>query len=576
VRRRWTHSIRARLVALVLAVALPLFGVLLWGFWAEVRREHGDARELALRIARSTASDLEASNERSNALLQRMAERPKIRQPQAGNCDSLFAIVDFFPQYLTLLLYDTHGALVCVATPQPEDRAYTGAALAAIGERLRAGGAVPRDPLVLTTGGRWISVAFQPVESDGVTNGILALVQYLDLGVDAYPPETVLTIADRDGRIVARSRDGGRVIGGNVHKSGIGRLVQQGDEGRGEAAGVDGVLRQYGYRRIRGTGWLVFAGVPSGVAMAAVRSLLWRGVVAGVLMIGVVVLLAIRISTTIEQPLDVLAGAAERLGREGYGDEGESEPVLAGGPNEIATVADAFNRMTVSRADAERALEASRAELEALSKKLLEVQEEERSRIAREIHDEMAQLLTALKMDVGGLLRAAEPLTAEQQSMAARIRTALAETMSSVHRISAELRPAVLDDFGLVAAIESEARLFEQRTGIECEVSFPEGLSLGADAEAAVYRIVQEAMTNVARHADAGRMEIRAVTSGGEVCIEIRDDGRGIAPAQLADRRSLGIVGMRERARGIGATLLVEGAAGGGTIVSLRLARRTA
>jgi signal transduction histidine kinase len=293
-------------------------------------------------------------------------------------------------------------------------------------------------------------------------------------------------------------------------------------------------------------------------------------------MIGVVVLLAIAISTTIERPLDVLAHAAERLGREGYGEAGSGKPVPVGGPNEIATVADAFNRMTVSRADAEGALESSRAELEALSKKLLDVQEEERSRIAREIHDEMAQLLTALKMDVGGLLRAAEPLTAEQQSMAARIRTALAETMSSVHRISTELRPAVLDDFGLVAAIESEARLFEQRTGIECEVSFPEQLSLGPEADAAVYRIVQEAMTNVARHADAGRMEIRAVKAGDELSIEIRDDGRGIAPQQLADRHSLGLVGMRERARNIGATLVVDGTAGRGTLVSLRLTRRTA
>jgi signal transduction histidine kinase len=115
-------------------------------------------------------------------------------------------------------------------------------------------------------------------------------------------------------------------------------------------------------------------------------------------------------------------------------------------------------------------------------------------------------------------------------------------------------------------------RVFERRTGIECELSFEQDeLSLGSDIDAAVYRIVQEAMTNVARHSNASRMEIRLRRRPRELLVDIRDDGRGIALQEIADSRSLGLVGMRERARGIGGELEVEGTPGRGTIVSLRV-----
>ena len=205
------------------------------------------------------------------------------------------------------------------------------------------------------------------------------------------------------------------------------------------------------------------------------------------------------------------------------------------------------------------------------------MEEEERSRIAREIHDELGQLLTALNMDIGGLLRSAEPLDAEQKMMARRIRQALTETLSSVQRISSELRPAALDDFGLIAAIESEVHTFEERTGIECDLSLPEdAVPLGPEADVAIYRIVQEAMTNVARHSHASRLEIHVRQRPDEVLVEIRDDGEGISCAKLTDRNSLGIAGMRERAKRIGAILEVEGTEGHGTIVSVRVPIKSA
>jgi signal transduction histidine kinase len=559
-----------RLFALVAAVAVPLLGVLGWVSWAEFERVHRDARELALRIARSYAADIEAANVRSAHLLDRMSERPKIRNAHAGDCDSLFAIVDFFPQYITLLLYDPSGALICASTPQESDQR-----LAAIAERdvtayLGAGSPQLDVPILRKFGDEWVSIAFRNVQSNGQHTGVLALVQSFDLDVSSYPEATVLTVADSRGRVIARSVRAEKWLGRNVHESELAKLTLTPGEGRVQARGVDGQLRQYGYTRVAGTGWHVFVGVPAGVAMAAVWSLALRGITAGAIVLVIVVLLAYRLAATIERPLEVLATAAQRTGVEGYGVK-----VPTGGPHEVAMVAEAFNRMVDSRADAENALVESRHQLQALSKRLLDVQEEERARIAREVHDQLGQALTALKMDVGGLLRETPPQTPQQEAMTNRIRTTLDDTLDAVQRISSELRPGTLDDFGLTAAINSDVRAFEERTGIECEVSFPEAdPPLEVDTQTAVYRIVQEAMTNVARHSDATRVEIRARVRGDEMVIEVRDDGRGIRPEEIDARDALGLAGMRERARLVGGSLDVEGVDGRGTIVSLRVPLR--
>lgn len=559
------QSIRSRLIALVLAVALPLLGLLVWLFWAEISRVHNSAQDLALRIARSISSDMSSSNARASALLSRMTSRPKIRHATAGDCDSLFAIVDFFPQYLNLVLLDTRGAIICSATPTEADAKISAAAEKIISARLRDARQPNYDSVIMPIGGKWISVDFRPIREGETVTGVLALEQYLDLDVGAFPTGTVVTIADANGRIIARTPDGDRWMGRDYSTTGAGRIATKVREGRAQARGLDGITKQYGFTRVPDRDWVIYVGIPAGVGRAAVRTLIVRGLSAGLIICAVVLLLALRLARTIKSPLDVLAGAAKRVADDGYVGR-----VPADGPREIAVVAQAFNHMIESRSVSDSALEA-------LSKKLLDVQEEERSRIAREIHDELGQLLTALKMDIFGLLNTAEPLSADQKAMARRIRQALAQTISSVQRISSELRPAALDDFGLLAAIESDVHTFEERTGVECDLSFPsDTLSFGSEADAAIYRIVQEAMTNVARHSDATRLEIKLRQNDGFASLEIRDDGKGIPAEKVRDHRSIGIIGMRERARRIGAIVEVEGVEGRGTVVSVRIPVQTA
>lgn len=552
----------------MLAVGVPLLGVLAWGFAEELDREHEGARARALRIAKAYASTVSGEVRDSRALLDRMASRPLIRHPVAGTCDSLFAVADFFPQYPNLLLYDSQDRLLCSAGPQPDDVAASDAAEHAIA-RLRTSGDVRLldDPVFVATPESWLLVSFLRTGNAAPGSGYLALVAYFDMDVSSYPRGTVVTIADAQGNVVARSGNDHRWIGTNVGGSELGKLARTLNEGRGQARGIDGELRQYGFTRIEGTNWMLFVGVPNAVAMASVRSLLFRGLGAALVVLILVGILSIKISSTVEKPLEQLAAAVERMGDEGFG-----RHVSATGPREIAVVADAFNRMAERRARAEGALIESQRELAALSRKVLDVQEQERRKIAHEIHDQLGQLLTALKMDIGGLSASLGEATAAQSTMVTRIRRALDETIESVRRIASELRPAMLDDFGLVAAIQSDVRAFEDRTGIECELSTPDRtMPIDRDAEVVVYRIVQEALTNVARHSDATRVEIRIRLRDDDMLVEVRDDGRGFRPNQSRERQSLGLAFMRERARGIGGELEIEGVEGRGTIVSLRL-----
>src|SRR5207245_5691470 len=184
-----------------------------------------------------------------------------------------------------------------------------------------------------------------------VSDRVLALEEDLALSVDAFPTGTVVTLVDGHGTILARSSDGERWIGYNIRSTGLDVLAQQGQKGRAEARGVDGVLRQYGFTRIDGSDWALYVGIPAGIARSAVRDTISRGAAAGIIICLVVMLIALQLATTIKRPLDGLARAAPRVADEGY-----SGSVPDDGPREIAVVAQAFNRMIDHRSDDERAL----------------------------------------------------------------------------------------------------------------------------------------------------------------------------------------------------------------------------
>jgi signal transduction histidine kinase len=217
----------------------------------------------------------------------------------------------------------------------------------------------------------------------------------------------------------------------------------------------------------------------------------------------------------------------------------------------------------------EEQLRISNEKLRALAARLQSVREEESIRIAREIHDELGGALTALKMDLASLGKSLSQSGDELIPVRfAALSDLIDETVQKVRNISTELRPSVLDDLGLVAAIEWQAREFQKRTEIECRtVSDEEEVSLSAEKSTAVFRIFQEILTNVARHAYASRIEISVEEQRGTLVLTVFDNGIGISQAELSDTKSLGLLGMRERALICGGHIEVTGRKGEGTKV---------
>ncbi len=213
----------------------------------------------------------------------------------------------------------------------------------------------------------------------------------------------------------------------------------------------------------------------------------------------------------------------------------------------------------------------SRQELRDLTARLQLVREEERTHIAREVHDELGQALTGLKIDLAWLKSRVvdRPAVAERvQSVIVRIDGA----MDTVRRIATDLRPSVLDDLGLVAAVEWQAQEFERSTGITTRLAVLAAHSeLNDRCATTVFRILQEALTNVARHARASEVHITLRVGAEVLVLEVKDNGRGISEAERASPRSLGLVGLRERAIACGGELVIGGVRGHGTTVSVSI-----
>jgi len=226
------------------------------------------------------------------------------------------------------------------------------------------------------------------------------------------------------------------------------------------------------------------------------------------------------------------------------------------------------------RKQAEDALRESQRELRQLSARVLEAREEEKARIARELHDELGQLLTALKMDLGWL-RERLPADPELARRTAEMGALLDQTVGATRRISADLRPLMLDDLGLADAAAWLVDDFARRSGVACRVDIAEELQEVSKAVAtAVYRAIQESLTNIARHAGAKSAWVVVAVEDGAIHVEVEDDGRGIAPEDLAKARSLGLKGMRERIAFLGGSLEVARAPRGGTRLRLRVPLR--
>ncbi len=229
-------------------------------------------------------------------------------------------------------------------------------------------------------------------------------------------------------------------------------------------------------------------------------------------------------------------------------------------------------RDVTERTRAEHDLRESREEIRNLALTASSVREQEKSRIARELHDELGQALTALKIDVGWLREHLEGSPQEVEGKLGAMQVLLDGTVAAARRIAADLRPLMLDDLGLVAACEWLAHNFQQRTGTPCELVLGAGeLDLPDPYATAVFRVLQESLTNVAKHAEATQVEVTLERSEATMILTVRDNGRGFTPSGPRKQGSYGLVGLRERAYLLGGDIRVESAPGQGTFIEMRL-----
>jgi PAS domain S-box-containing protein len=232
----------------------------------------------------------------------------------------------------------------------------------------------------------------------------------------------------------------------------------------------------------------------------------------------------------------------------------------------------AIVRDNTERKRAQDEVASSHSMLRALAAHLQSIREDERARIAREVHDELGQALTGIKMDIAWITArlpdGEKPVRERVKSMSALVDG----TIQTVRKIATELRPGVLDNLGLVAALEWQAGEFQARTGIACSLDAQfDDRGLGQERRTAVFRILQETLTNVARHSKASAVTVTLKESAGQLVMEIKDNGQGMTAERISNSKSLGLLGMKERALILGGELQIASAPGQGTAVTVRV-----
>ena len=231
-----------------------------------------------------------------------------------------------------------------------------------------------------------------------------------------------------------------------------------------------------------------------------------------------------------------------------------------------------IGRDITEKKTAEETLRESREQLRNLASHLQSIREEERTVVAREIHDELGQALTAIKMDLSWLNKRMP----EKQDLLFKKTKSMSElidsTIQTVQRISAELRPGLLDDIGILAAIEWQAEEFKKRTGIACELSVgSQDITLDSERSTAIFRIFQETLTNITRHANATKVKVNLLKKGNRLELKIKDNGKGITREKISDSKSLGLVGIQERVHFLGGTITIKGIQGKGTTIAVSI-----
>lgn len=382
-------------------------------------------------------------------------------------------------------------------------------------------------------------------------------LSYLIEGIIREKDVAYVIIEDGEGEIIARSGEKKRDLIKEYKAPVITELVPEGED----ELGIITETREQRGEEVIGT---VRLGVSlSGLSekTTQIRRVIYLVVIIVVLISGLGVFLGVRI--LIIHPLENLISGINRIGA---GDLSHRVRVRA--RDEIGELAGSFNRMTEIVEERTAELIRANEQLRNLSAHLQSIRESERTHIAREIHDELGQTLTALKMDASWLGRRLPDDLRELLGKTESMSKLIDNTIKTVQRISTELRPGILDDLGLIAAMEWQAEEFQDRMEGKCEVVLDlEEIIPDQERSTTIFRIFQEILTNIARHSNATSVEVSLKEKDGIIELNVKDNGRGITEEQIYGPRSLGLIGIRERVRSWGGEFEIKGIKDKGTLI---------
>jgi signal transduction histidine kinase len=574
------RTLRGRLVLLFLFATVPALLLALYAASAEraavLQRMQREASLLAQLASREHAHQLDGTRGLLHNLERALAAEPGALA--AARCpEFLPALLSGYPQFTTIGILSASGTLLCSARPAPRDVSFAdnAAFLRALGSRDIAVGDYTMGPIV---GRPVLHVALAVREPRGPVRAVVFVgldLQWLNALFQqaGLPSEYGLLIADRDGHVLGRS-DGvtwpaqpGSVdpaLAGVVSSLGTAVLDLPGAGRRflvaapmGEIPGVS-VIASLPYERVQREASRAFFRTVAGLTVLTLFTICFAMVAAEISVLRV---------------LRALSRTARRFGEGDLAARAEVPP----GRGELTELTQAFNAMADALGARQREALEGQGQLRALSQRLAVAREAESGRIARELHDELGQVLTSVKMDVATLERVLTPADSASAAEALRSRSAelsqrIDDAVGFLRRVSSDLRPPVLDRLGLVAALEGLARDLEMRSRLAVVLDVND-VREPVDwlVSITVFRIVQEALTNVVRHADATEVAIDLRGTDEALVLRVRDNGKGIGSSGGVDARWLGIHGMRERCLLVGGTFDISGKPGRGTTIVVRI-----
>lgn len=594
-----TLSLRARLALLVSTALIPVLSFTTYTSLEQRRLHTVHAEQQTATVAALVSTQQRRLIDETRILLADLAHRPEVLSGDSASCNALFGtMLQQHTDYSNLVAFTPTGDMFCSGVPTREtltaaDRPWFQRVLA---ERdfvfgSYAFGAVSKEAMIPSG----YPVLDQSGRLQAVVGIGLKIVWIAQLASQLpLPAGTTFSVLDSNGLLLARYPNPEGWVGRSLAGSPLVKAIQQQGWGTIVAPGLDGVTRIYAFAPVGGTvetGAYISIGIPEKEALAEADQSLYRNLV----VMGVLSALAIGTSwalglLTITRPTNALVRAARRLAagdlsaRTGLPHGSRHMGRLAQAFDEMASVLERLRDDAVTYQKEQKTLAhellASRRRLQAVSHLLLEAQEAERRSIARELHDELGQLLTGLKLSLELVPRAPPELA---HLRLAQAQEQVNQIMARVRDLSMELRPHMLDDLGLLPALTWHIKRFSDLTRVTVALHHS-GLDrrFSPKVETAAYRIVQEALTNVARHSSSSTTTVRLWSDGEVLGLQIEDRGAGFDPqAALSRPQASGLAGMRERALLLGGHLQVDSAPGAGTRVTAdlpldgRLERRT-